>query len=79
MLRLVLMHRHGCHLCDRMLARLRELGQARQFTLQVEDIDADADLQRRYNTAVPVLLADDEEISRYVLDEARLQEYLNTS
>ena len=52
------------------LQRLRpELG----FDFSEVDIDVDPDLQRLYDTRVPVLVAGDTEICYYFLEEDRLR------
>ena len=70
---LVLYHRYGCHLCEQMLERLRELEAVWDFRLRVTDVDADPDLVRRFNDKVPVLERAGKEICRYVLDEEALE------
>lgn len=74
---LLLYHRYGCHLCEQMLERLRELEAAWGFRLRVVDVDADPELLCRYNEAVPVLAVGDAEICRLVLDEDALRQYLS--
>ena len=75
-MRLTLLSRAYCHLCDDMEAALRPMLAATQ--LDVIDIDASehAALEARYGDAVPVLFvgdpADGREISRYRLDAARV-------
>ena len=76
--RLVLLHRHGCHLCDDMLERLRDLEVAWGFRTAVRDVDADPELVRRYDDKVPVLQGGGTEICRYVLDEEALRRYLKS-
>ncbi len=53
-MKLVLVTRQGCHLCDQALALLRELG----LEPRLADIDADDELFRLYDWRVPVVLAD---------------------
>ncbi len=74
--RLVLYHRYGCHLCDDMLDRLRDLQADWGFELEVHDVDAPPALLEHYNDKVPVLSLDGSEICRYHLDETALQELL---
>jgi predicted thioredoxin/glutaredoxin len=52
--RLELVTRKGCHLCDEALASLQELG----VTPLLRDVDEDARLFRLYDWRVPVLLVD---------------------
>jgi hypothetical protein len=74
---LFLYHRYGCHLCEEMLERLRELEAVWGFRVLVEDVDADPELLRRYDETVPVLEGTGAEICRYVLDEEALRQYLS--
>ncbi len=74
---LLLYHRYGCHLCEEMLERLRELEAVWGFRVRITDVDADPELLRRYNEAVPVLEGAGTEICRYVLDEEVLQQFLS--
>ena len=53
-MRLVLVTREGCHLCDEALTLLRDLG----LHAELADVDADDDLHRLYDFRVPVVLAD---------------------
>jgi len=74
----VLYSRSWCHLCEDMLAALRTC-MARAglpYTVDVVDVDADAALVARFDELVPVLFAGDQELCHYVLDEARLHDYL---
>jgi len=42
----------------------------------VVDVDADPDLEAKYDELVPVLLHGDTELCHYFLDEAKTREYL---
>ena len=53
-MRLVLVTREGCHLCDEALSLLRDLG----LHPELADVDADDDLHRLYDFRVPVVLVD---------------------
>jgi len=53
--RLVLVTRKGCHLCDRALTLLRTLGHQPELA----DVDTDDRLHDLYDWRVPVLLVDD--------------------
>jgi glutaredoxin len=53
--RLVLVTRQGCHLCDDALAILRSLG----HDPELADVDADDRLHDLYDWRVPVVLLDD--------------------
>ena len=73
--------RNYCHLCHDMLAALEALrGEPRvpHFELAIFDVDADAALEARYNELVPVLTDErDRELCHYLLDAAKVREYLN--
>lgn len=47
--------RQGCHLCDDALTLLRELQLRHGFSIEVIDIDADAQLKARFDECVPVI------------------------
>ena len=53
-MRLVLVTRQGCHLCDQALEHLRSLGHEPELA----DVDADDRLHDLYDWRVPVLLID---------------------
>jgi glutaredoxin len=52
--RIVLVTRDGCHLCDDTLALLHQLG----IDPEVADVDSDDELHRLYDFRVPVVLID---------------------
>ena len=54
-MRLVLVTRQGCHLCDQALDLLRGLGHEPELA----DVDADDRLHDLYDWRVPVVLIDD--------------------
>lgn len=68
--------RRGCHLCTDMTQALERLRPELGFDVITVDIDADPELVRRYDTRVPVLVADGMEICYYFLEEQRLREHL---
>jgi len=51
---LVLLTRHGCHLCDEALTVIRDLGGEPELL----DVDADDRLHDQYDWRVPVLMRD---------------------
>ena len=65
--------RAACPLCDEARALLDALAPDVGFTLDAVDIDADADLRRRYNYAVPVVAVGDEEVARAPIRAAVLE------
>ena len=75
--RLTLFMRRGCHLCTDMLQALDRLQPELGFEITQVDIDRDPELQRRYDTRVPVLLIGDAEICYYFLEEQRLRDCLH--
>jgi predicted thioredoxin/glutaredoxin len=52
--KVVLVTRKGCHLCDEALSLLNDLG----LHPDLADVDADDDLHRLYDFRVPVVLVD---------------------
>jgi predicted thioredoxin/glutaredoxin len=68
----VLVTRQGCHLCDKALVLLRELG----VEPEMADVDADEELFRLYDWRVPVVLADGEVVAEGKIDAASLQRAL---
>lgn len=78
--RLKLFSRDYCHLCHDMLAALKALrGEpgVPHFEIEVLDVDADPELEVKYDELVPVL-ADEQgqELCHYFLDAAKVREYL---
>lgn len=57
------------------MAELLELQSRWQFDIETLDIDADPVLRERYNTLVPVLTVNGEEVCHYFLDPDRLAIY----
>jgi len=76
-MQLTLYMRAYCHLCEDMRMALRPWQEQLGFELQTVDIDADPQLVERFNTLVPVLMAADEEICHYFLDEKALSAYFS--
>ena len=74
--RLTLYSRTYCHLCDDMIAGLQPLQARFHFTLDIVDVDSDADLEARYGEDVPVLLHGRRELCRHRLDGALVTDYL---
>ena len=80
-LRLTLLTRACCHLCDEMLAAVSPLAAARGATVAVVDVDTDPGLERAFGKLVPVLFAGDPatgvELCRYHIDTARVERALS--
>ncbi|MDQ6792500.1 MAG: glutaredoxin family protein [Candidatus Dormibacteraeota bacterium] len=53
-MRVELITRHGCHLCDEALSQLRDLG----VEPELRDVDGDPELFDLYDFRVPVVLVD---------------------
>jgi hypothetical protein len=73
--RLTLLVRAYCHLCDELRDALRPLADAAGASVSEVDVDADAALEARFGDLVPVLLlgdADGVELCHYRLDTARV-------
>lgn len=75
MIVLTVYSRPECHLCEEMVTELQPLvaGRAR---IEIVDISEDEGLSRRFGLLIPVLMHDEEELSRYRLDRSRLTEFI---
>ena len=75
---LVVYSREACHLCQQMIAALRERQAKLSFDFEIIDIDSNQELVALYNERVPVLMApkDKHEICNYHLDVDALDAYL---
>jgi glutathione S-transferase len=75
-----LFSRNYCHLCHDMLAALEALRRqygVPYFEIEVLDVDADPELEAKYNERVPVLVdGEGRELCHYFLDTAKVREYL---
>ena len=70
--RLTLITRHDCHLCEEMAAVIAAARARHDFELEVRDVDADADLLARYSDQVPVLLVNGRKAFKYRVTERAL-------
>jgi hypothetical protein len=77
MLKLTLYSRPECHLCEAVLEQLLPLIEGRA-EVEIVDVDQSVALERRYGLRIPVLVADDVELSTYPLDRSRVERYLET-
>jgi glutaredoxin len=75
-MQLILYVRRDCHLCTDMHRELLALQRQPPISVELVDIDCNADLAARYGHKVPVLVAGGEEICHYFLDEQQLDAYL---
>jgi predicted thioredoxin/glutaredoxin len=71
-MRVVLVTRQGCHLCDEALSLLRELG----VEPELADVDADDALFALYDWRVPVVLVDGQVVAEGRIDPVRMQKAL---
>ena len=76
MIRLILLTRHGCHLCDEMKAIVEQVGRTHSVVLDEIDITTDRVLERRFGTAIPVLMHGDRVIARSRTTQRELLELL---
>lgn len=72
-LRLTLLSRSWCHLCDDLLAVLLPLQAEFAFILEVRDMDRYPDLDERWGEHVPVLMAGESELVRHRATPAELR------
>lgn len=73
---LTLMSRGYCHLCHDMEVALAPLAAEFGISIEIIDVDADPQLEARYNELVPVLLHEGTELCHHFLDEAKVRDYL---
>ena len=78
MRKLVLYSRPECHLCEAVGDQLQPLLAGRSVELEIVDVDSSVARERRYGQRIPVLVADEVEISGYPLEEARVRQYLES-
>jgi Glutaredoxin-like domain (DUF836) len=70
---LLLLTRPECELCEQMLHELSVLGRDRPLPpLQLQDVDSDPVLSRRYGLKIPVLLLDGVAVCSVRLDAPEL-------
>lgn len=73
---LKVMSRPGCHLCEQVIEELVPLVRGRA-DLEVIDIDTDPELVARYGLRVPVVVADDRDLSEFPLDVQAVNGFLS--
>jgi len=71
-LRLTLLVRAYCHLCDEMREAVAPWAAAAGCEVEELDVDADPALEARWGSLVPVLLAGERELCHYRFDHAAL-------
>jgi predicted thioredoxin/glutaredoxin len=77
-LRLTVVQRRDCELCEAMLRELAALARSCALPpVDVVDVDSDQQLERRHGLDVPVLLLDGTVVCRHRLDAAELRRLLS--
>jgi hypothetical protein len=71
--RLTLITRHDCCLCDDMKAIVEGVVAESGAQLEIRDVDADPGLLARFSDEVPVLLINDRKAFKYRLSAAELR------
>lgn len=67
-MKLTVLSREYCHLCDELLAGLKQLQGRYDFAIEVVDVDRHPELEERWGDKVPVVLDGAIEVCRYHLD-----------
>ncbi len=75
-MRLSLITRHACHLCDEMAAVIAGVAPAFDVDVEYCDVDADPQLLARYADEVPVLLIDGRKAFKYRVTAPALERRL---
>lgn len=75
-MKLTLYFREYCSLCHQMLAELKPWQARHGFELDVVDVDADPQLEARFNELVPVLMDGEHQICHWHLDIPALAAHL---
>ena len=65
---LTVLSRAYCHLCEELLAALKQYQGRYDFEIEVVDVDSDAWLEEKWGDKVPVLLDGELEVCHYYLD-----------
>lgn len=68
--------RPGCHLCDRLKARLRWIGRVRPLRIHEVDISGDPALEEKYGERIPVLVIDGVEVAEGSVTDEELRKKL---
>lgn len=75
-MKVTLLVRAYCHLCDEMRDELTPLLASTKATVELLDVDADPALETLWGDKVPVLLGGGRELCRYRLDAAAVARWL---
>jgi hypothetical protein len=77
--RLTLITRHDCCLCDDMKAVIDQVAPRVGAAVEVRDVDADAELLALYNEEVPVLLIEGRKAFKYRVTAVELERRLRAA
>ena len=66
--KLTVLSRNYCHLCEEMVAALKQFQGRYSFEVEVVDIDRHPALEEKWGDKVPVLLDGERELCHYFLD-----------
>lgn len=78
LIRLTLVSRSYCHLCDEMVQALKPFAHEFGLVIDVQDVDATPELLLDYDELVPVLLHEGKVLCHYRLDAEVVRQYLKT-
>lgn len=76
MMRLTVLSRSWCHLCDELLCALTPLAEELAFAVEVVDVDQHPALEERWGELVPVVLAGEAELCHYHLDAEAIRAHV---
>jgi glutaredoxin len=65
---LTVLSRPYCHLCEELIAALKQYQGRYDFEIEVVDVDRDPRLEEKWGDKVPVLLDGERELCHYFLD-----------
>jgi glutaredoxin len=66
--KLTVLSREYCHLCEELIAALKQFQGRYSFEIEVVDVDRHPRLEEKWGDKVPVLLDGEREICHYFLD-----------
>ena len=78
-MRLTLITRRDCHLCDEMAAVIDRVAPTFSAAVEVRDVDSDPDLRAQYTDEVPVLLIDGRKAFKYRMTARELERRLRAA
>lgn len=69
------MSREWCHLCHELIDQLKPIALEFGWSIEVFDVDLDAELESKWDELVPVLLHGERELCHYHLDAEGVRAY----